>query len=41
LFSYNGHLLWGIQADYDAVPDTDRFAAAIQASFKELQDLSE
>ena len=40
LFSYNGRLLWGIQTDYDTVPDTGRFAEAIQASFKELQDLS-
>ncbi len=39
LFSYNGRLLWGIHADYDAVPDTDRFLRAIQESTKELWDL--
>jgi WS/DGAT/MGAT family acyltransferase len=39
LFSYNGRLLWGIHADYDTLPDSDRFLAAIQASFRELQDL--
>lgn len=39
LFSYNGRLLWGIHADYDAVPDTDRFLIAIQESTKELWDL--
>lgn len=41
LFSYNGRLLWGIHADYDTLPDSDRFLAAIQVSFRELQDLSE
>ncbi len=41
LFSYNGRLLWGIHADYDTLPDSDRFLAAIQASFRELQDFSE
>jgi WS/DGAT/MGAT family acyltransferase len=39
LFSYNGRLLWGIHADYDTLPDSDRFLAAIQASFRELQEL--
>jgi diacylglycerol O-acyltransferase / wax synthase len=41
LFSYNGRLLWGIHADYDTLPDSDRFLAAIQDSFRELQDLPE
>jgi WS/DGAT/MGAT family acyltransferase len=39
LFSYNGQLLWGIHADYDTLPDSDRFIAAIQASFRELRDI--
>jgi WS/DGAT/MGAT family acyltransferase len=39
LFSYNGRLLWGIHADYDTLPDSDRFLAAIQASYRELQAL--
>jgi len=39
LFSYNGRLLWGIHADYDTLPDSDRFLAAIQRSFRELRDL--
>jgi WS/DGAT/MGAT family acyltransferase len=39
LFSYNGRLLWGIHADYDTLPDSDRFLTAIQESFRELQDL--
>ena len=41
LFSYNGKLLWGIQADYDTLPDSDLFADAIHVSFKELQGLAE
>jgi WS/DGAT/MGAT family acyltransferase len=40
LFSYNGRLLWGIQADYDTLPDSDRFLAAIQESFQELHEVS-
>jgi len=40
LFSYNGRLLWGLQADYDALPDTDMFLESIHASFKELQELA-
>ena len=39
LFAYNGRLLWGIHADYDTLPDSDRFLAAIQDSFRELQNL--
>ena len=39
LFSYNGRLLWGIHADYDTLPDSDRFLAAIQESFRELREL--
>lgn len=40
LFSYNGQLLWGIHADYDTLPDSDRFLAAIQESFRELGEAS-
>lgn len=40
LFSYNGRLLWGIQADYDTLPDSDEFVAAIHESFQELQALA-
>jgi len=39
LFSYNGRLLWGIHADYDTLPDSDRFLDAIQESFRELREL--
>ena len=40
LFSYNGRLLWGLQADYDAVPDTGVFLNTIHDSFHELQKLA-
>ncbi len=40
LFSYNGRLLWGIQADYDAIPDSDEFVVAVDESFRELQALA-
>jgi WS/DGAT/MGAT family acyltransferase len=39
LFSYNGRLLWGIHADYDTLPDSDRFLAAIHESFHELREV--
>lgn len=41
LFSYNGRLLWGVQADYDTMPDSDDFVAALHTSFTELRDLAE
>lgn len=40
LFSYNGRLLWGVQADYDTLPDSDEFVACLQTSFDELLSLS-
>jgi len=41
LFSYNGRLLWGVQADYDTLPDSDRFVAALHTSFQELRHLAQ
>lgn len=41
LFSYNGRLLWGIQADWDALPDSDEFLASIHHSFDELRSAAE
>jgi WS/DGAT/MGAT family acyltransferase len=35
LFSYNGSVFWGFNADYDLVPDLDLFIAAIESSLKE------
>jgi WS/DGAT/MGAT family acyltransferase len=40
LFSYNGRLLWGVQADYDTLPDSDQFVAALHTSFDELSELA-
>ncbi len=40
LFSYNGRLLWGIQSDYDTLPDSADFVACIHRSFNELVDLA-
>lgn len=37
LFSYNGKLSWGVQADYDAVPDSDAFIEKIHDAFEELR----
>jgi WS/DGAT/MGAT family acyltransferase len=36
LFSYDGRLFWGLNADYELVPDLARFAAGIDAAFSEL-----
>ena len=40
LFSYNGQLNWGVQADYDTLPDSQRFIEAIHSSFGELRELA-
>jgi diacylglycerol O-acyltransferase len=36
IFSYDGTLHWGIHADFDAIPDTDRVAETITESVTEL-----
>ncbi len=36
LFSYDGQLCWGLNADRDLVPDLQTLAADIAASFAEL-----
>jgi WS/DGAT/MGAT family acyltransferase len=36
LFSYNGSVAWGFNSAYDVVPDVDGFAAAVEASIREL-----
>lgn len=38
LFSYNGRLFWGVQSDYDTLPDSDDFVSALYHSFDELRD---
>jgi diacylglycerol O-acyltransferase len=36
LFSYDGQLCWGINADWELVPDVDELARALRQSFREL-----
>jgi len=36
LVSYDGKLCWGFNADYELVPDLDRFVDAIETSFQDL-----
>ena len=36
LFSYDGRLLWGIQADYDTLPDSEDFIAALHRAHDDL-----
>jgi WS/DGAT/MGAT family acyltransferase len=36
LFSYAGTVFWGINADYDVLPNVDDFATAIGAAFDDL-----
>ena len=40
LMSYDGKLFWGLNADYDLVPDLPAFTAALGASFAELLSLA-
>ena len=41
LFSYDGQLCWGFNADWDLVPDLRDFVSAISESFGELHDAAE
>jgi WS/DGAT/MGAT family acyltransferase len=36
LFSYDGGLFWGFNADWEALPDLHDFVEAVQSSFEEL-----
>ena len=36
VFSYDGKLCWGLNADFDLVPDLERFTKALESSFREL-----
>jgi WS/DGAT/MGAT family acyltransferase len=38
LFSYDGTLAWGFNADYELVPDLDHFVQAIRDSFQGLRE---
>jgi hypothetical protein len=41
LMSYHGRLFWGVNADYDAIPDLHPFVLAIRDAFQELASLAE
>jgi diacylglycerol O-acyltransferase / wax synthase len=38
LFSYNGGLFWGLNADWEQVPDLHDFVVALEKSFQQLQE---
>jgi len=38
LFSYDGGLFWGLNADYDALPDLEQLAQFVSEAFVELQE---
>jgi WS/DGAT/MGAT family acyltransferase len=38
LFSYNGGLYWGLNADWEQIPDLHDFVIALEDSFRELQE---
>jgi WS/DGAT/MGAT family acyltransferase len=38
LFSYAGHLYWGFNADWDAIPDLHDLVAAVEREFDRLRD---
>jgi hypothetical protein len=40
LFSYDGKLCWGFNADWDLVPDLDSFVSCVDESFEELRGLA-
>ena len=41
LFSYNGGLFWGFNADWDALPDLHDLVEALRAEFDDLQRLAD
>ncbi|GIW44812.1 MAG: diacylglycerol O-acyltransferase [Candidatus Binatia bacterium] len=41
IFRYDGHLLFGLNADFDIVPDVRDFACDLAAAFRELQDMKD
>ncbi len=40
IVSYEGKLAFGLNADWDVVPDVDVFARCVETAFKELRDLA-
>jgi WS/DGAT/MGAT family acyltransferase len=41
VFSYEGQLCWGLNADYDRMPDLSRFSEALRQSFRELERVAD
>jgi len=41
LFSYNGGLFWGLNADWEQMPDLHDIVVFIEESFRELQEKAE
>jgi hypothetical protein len=41
LFSYNGGLFWGLNADWEHIPDLHDFVVALESGFRELQEAAE
>jgi hypothetical protein len=39
LFSYEGSLFWGFNADWDALPDLHELVLAVQGEFETLRKL--
>jgi hypothetical protein len=37
LFSYNGGLFWGVNGDWEQLPDLHEFVLGLERSFEELQ----
>ena len=40
LFSYDGKLCWGFNADWDLMPDLDAFVGFVRESFDELREIA-
>jgi diacylglycerol O-acyltransferase len=41
MFSYNGQVFWGFNADYDLLEDLPNFVAAMADAFTEMQKAAE
>ncbi|MBW2360517.1 MAG: DUF1298 domain-containing protein [Deltaproteobacteria bacterium] len=41
VFVYEGELCWGLNADYDRMPDLSRFSEALRRSFRELERVAD
>jgi WS/DGAT/MGAT family acyltransferase len=40
LFSYDGKLCWGFNADWDLMPDLEQFVGFVQEAFQELREIA-